>query len=51
VLGVRHHVDAEALGLERASKKGPDPALILNNQYAHLLFRAPTARVTILPSR
>ena len=51
LLAVRDHVDAEALGLERAGEEGANPRLILNNQYSHLLFRAPTARATILPSR
>ena len=34
----------QLLGLERPGEEGPNPRLILNNQYPHLLFRAPTAR-------
>jgi len=35
LLAVRHDVDRESLRLKRAGYKGPDPRLVLDNQYSH----------------
>ena len=42
-LAVADHIYAESLGLEGAGEKSANPRLILHDQYAHLLFRAPTS--------
>ena len=48
-LAVADHINAESFGLERAGEKRANPRLILHDQYAHLLFRAPTFAPETIP--